>query len=221
MLIVSVDGGCPGVKNVEAGVIGATSQQYPAADGVDGRRGDRRVRQDRQEAGSRPQASTSSTPASTLITDKPVEGVDLDHRRGRPGDVLGLIPARSLRSRLTDSGRAIGRGRPLAELSAAPPMSSSRGCARRAREPRTSRREQPMFERRRPGRIFEERRAGRSGGSSTSCTAIRRRSRSSSCCSASSSSASLVGGTLLPPVQPVADPAAGHDHRHRRRSRRR
>ena len=29
MLIVSIDGGCPGVKNVEAGVIGATSQQYP------------------------------------------------------------------------------------------------------------------------------------------------------------------------------------------------
>ena len=29
VLIVSIDGGCPGVKNVEAGVIGATSQQYP------------------------------------------------------------------------------------------------------------------------------------------------------------------------------------------------
>ena len=29
VLIVSVDGGCPGVKNVQAGVIGATSQQYP------------------------------------------------------------------------------------------------------------------------------------------------------------------------------------------------
>lgn len=29
VLIVSVDGGCPGVKNIEAGVIGATSQQYP------------------------------------------------------------------------------------------------------------------------------------------------------------------------------------------------
>ena len=27
--IVSVDGGCPGVANVKAGVIGATSQQYP------------------------------------------------------------------------------------------------------------------------------------------------------------------------------------------------
>src|SRR5215211_8018368 len=29
VLVVSIDGGCPGVKNVEAGVIGATSQQYP------------------------------------------------------------------------------------------------------------------------------------------------------------------------------------------------
>lgn len=29
VLIVSVDGGCPGVKNVAEGVIGATSQQYP------------------------------------------------------------------------------------------------------------------------------------------------------------------------------------------------
>lgn len=29
VMIVSVDGGCPGVANVESGVIGATSQQYP------------------------------------------------------------------------------------------------------------------------------------------------------------------------------------------------
>ena len=29
ILVVSIDGGCPGVKNVQAGVIGATSQQYP------------------------------------------------------------------------------------------------------------------------------------------------------------------------------------------------
>jgi fructose transport system substrate-binding protein len=29
VLIVSVDGGCPGVGNVKDGVIGATSQQYP------------------------------------------------------------------------------------------------------------------------------------------------------------------------------------------------
>jgi fructose transport system substrate-binding protein len=29
ILVVSIDGGCPGVQNVKAGVIGATSQQYP------------------------------------------------------------------------------------------------------------------------------------------------------------------------------------------------
>ena len=29
VMIVSVDGGCPGVKNISEGVIGATSQQYP------------------------------------------------------------------------------------------------------------------------------------------------------------------------------------------------
>ncbi len=29
VLIVSVDGGCPGVANIKSGVIGATSQQYP------------------------------------------------------------------------------------------------------------------------------------------------------------------------------------------------
>ncbi len=31
VLVVSVDGGCPGVQNVAAGVIGATAQQYPLA----------------------------------------------------------------------------------------------------------------------------------------------------------------------------------------------
>src|SRR5207237_801515 len=29
VLVVSVDGGCPGVKNVKAGVVGATSHEYP------------------------------------------------------------------------------------------------------------------------------------------------------------------------------------------------
>ena len=59
VLIVSIDGGCPGVKNVEAGVIGATSQQYPLQDGVDGARGDRQ----RQAARDRPDRTASSTPA--------------------------------------------------------------------------------------------------------------------------------------------------------------
>ena len=38
VLIVAIDGGCPGVKNVKAGMIGATSQQYPllmASEGVE------------------------------------------------------------------------------------------------------------------------------------------------------------------------------------------
>jgi len=38
VLVVSVDGGCEGVRNVKAGVIGATAQQYPlkmAVMGVD------------------------------------------------------------------------------------------------------------------------------------------------------------------------------------------
>jgi fructose transport system substrate-binding protein len=38
VLIVSVDGGCPGVKNVKSGAIGATSMQFPllmAAKGID------------------------------------------------------------------------------------------------------------------------------------------------------------------------------------------
>ncbi len=73
VLIVSVDGGCPGVKNVKAGVIGATSQQYPAADGVQGRRSDRRVRQDRQEA--------RADPGPRLLR----HGRRADHRQaGRP-----------------------------------------------------------------------------------------------------------------------------------------
>ena len=62
--IVSVDGGCPGVENVKAGVIGATSQQYPlkmAEMGVQGR-SPRTPRT--APSRSRPRARTSSTPAS-------------------------------------------------------------------------------------------------------------------------------------------------------------
>ena len=54
MLIVSVDGGCPGVKNVKAGVIGATSQQYPLLMASMGVEAIEEVRQDRQEAGADP-----------------------------------------------------------------------------------------------------------------------------------------------------------------------
>ena len=63
VLIVSVDGGCPGVKNVQAGVIGATSMQFPLLMASMGVEAVGRVRQDRQEARAHARASTSTTPA--------------------------------------------------------------------------------------------------------------------------------------------------------------
>ena len=75
VLIVSVDGGCPGVQNVQEGVIGATSQQYPllmAALGIEA------IAQ---------YAADGTLPAPTegkdftdtgvaLVTDNPVDGVE-------------------------------------------------------------------------------------------------------------------------------------------------
>ena len=75
VLVVSVDGGCPGVQNVADGVIGATSQQYPlsmASLGIEAIAA---------------YAADGTLPANTegkeffdtgvaLVTDKPAEGVD-------------------------------------------------------------------------------------------------------------------------------------------------
>ncbi len=75
VLIVSVDGGCPGVQNVEAGVIGATSQQYPllmASLGVEA------VKKWADE-GVKPENTPGKDFYDTgvkLITDKPVDGVE-------------------------------------------------------------------------------------------------------------------------------------------------
>lgn len=74
-LIVSVDGGCPGVKNVEAGVIGATSQQYPllmAALGVE-------AIKKFADSGEKPKATEGKSFFDTgvsLVTVKPAAGVD-------------------------------------------------------------------------------------------------------------------------------------------------
>ena len=74
VLIVSVDGGCPGVKNVAAGVIGATSMQFPlkmAAMGVE-------AVKTYTETGAKPEPSPGLDFYNTgveLITDKPVEGL--------------------------------------------------------------------------------------------------------------------------------------------------
>lgn len=70
VIIVSVDGGCEGIKNVGAGVIAATSQQYPlkmAAMGVDA--GIEYAKSGKKVAG-------YTDTGVTLIAAKPVAGVD-------------------------------------------------------------------------------------------------------------------------------------------------
>jgi fructose transport system substrate-binding protein len=73
-IIVSVDGGCPGVKNVAAGVIGATAQQYPllmASMGVE-------AAVEYAKTGKKPMPTPGLDFFNTgvsLVTDKPVDGV--------------------------------------------------------------------------------------------------------------------------------------------------
>nr|WP_210292244.1 sugar ABC transporter substrate-binding protein [Aurantimonas endophytica] len=74
VLIVSIDGGCPGVKNVEEGVIGATSQQYPLDMASKGIEAIAAFAKD----GTVPQPSEGLDFFDTgvnLVTDKPVDGV--------------------------------------------------------------------------------------------------------------------------------------------------
>ncbi len=82
VLIVSVDGGCPGVASVKDGVIGATSQQYPlmmAALGVE-------AIKKWADSGEKPQPTPGKAFFDTgvaLITDKPAAGVDsIDTTKG-------------------------------------------------------------------------------------------------------------------------------------------
>ncbi|MHA6325273.1 substrate-binding domain-containing protein [Roseivivax sp. CAU 1753] len=75
VLIVSVDGGCPGVANVADGVIGATSQQYPLLMASKGIEAIAAYAAD----GTKPQATEGKDffdTGVTLITDKPVDGVE-------------------------------------------------------------------------------------------------------------------------------------------------
>jgi fructose transport system substrate-binding protein len=73
--IVSVDGGCPGVDNVKAGVIGATSMQFPLKMAQDGIAAIAAFAKD----GTRPQATEGKSfvdTGVTLITDQPQAGVE-------------------------------------------------------------------------------------------------------------------------------------------------
>jgi fructose transport system substrate-binding protein len=75
VLVVSVDGGCAGVNNVKAGVIGATAQQYPvkmAELGV-------KAIADLAKTGKKPTTSDGLdffNTGSALVTDAPVSGLD-------------------------------------------------------------------------------------------------------------------------------------------------
>jgi fructose transport system substrate-binding protein len=81
-LIVSVDGGCPGVESVKAGVIGATSQQYPLLMASLGVEAIAAFAKD----GTKPTVSEGLDFYNTgvnLITDKPADGVpSLDTTKG-------------------------------------------------------------------------------------------------------------------------------------------
>ncbi len=74
VMIVSIDGGCPGVKNVKAGIIGATSMQFPllmAADGVE-------AVAEYAKTGKKPTIPAGKNfvdTGATLVTDHPVPGV--------------------------------------------------------------------------------------------------------------------------------------------------
>jgi fructose transport system substrate-binding protein len=82
VLIVSVDGGCPGVKNVEGGVIGATSQQYPLLMASKGIEAIAAYAKD----GTKPAPTEGKNffdTGVTLITDKPAAGVEsIDSKKG-------------------------------------------------------------------------------------------------------------------------------------------
>ena len=70
VVIVSVDGGCAGIKNVKAGMIAATSQQYPlkmASMGVE-------AGVEFAKGGKKAKGYTDT--GVTLITDHPMAGVD-------------------------------------------------------------------------------------------------------------------------------------------------
>ena len=82
VLIVSVDGGCPGVASVKSGVIGATSQQYPLLMASKGIEAIVAFSKD----GTKPTVSEGLSFFNTgvnLITDAPADGVpSLDSTKG-------------------------------------------------------------------------------------------------------------------------------------------
>jgi fructose transport system substrate-binding protein len=75
VMIVSVDGGCPGVKDVAAGVIGATSQQYPLLMASMGIEAIKKFA-DTGEIPPSTEGLDFFDTGATLVTDKPVDGLE-------------------------------------------------------------------------------------------------------------------------------------------------
>ncbi len=89
VLVVSIDGGSPGVKNVEAGIIGATSQQYPhkmasmALEAITAFEGWHQARENPRSRVLRHRRHADHRQAGRRRA--------FDQRRGRPEALLGLI----------------------------------------------------------------------------------------------------------------------------------
>jgi fructose transport system substrate-binding protein len=83
VLVVSIDGGCPGVKNVQAGIIGATSQQYPHKMASMALETIAEYAKTGQKVDKKTEGLDFFDTGATLITDKPVEGVEsIDTAKG-------------------------------------------------------------------------------------------------------------------------------------------
>ena len=74
VLLVSIDGGCPGIANVKDGVIGATSQQYPLKMAALAMEAIKKFADSGEKPAPTPGLDFFDTGA-TLVTDKPVAGV--------------------------------------------------------------------------------------------------------------------------------------------------
>ena len=82
VLVVSIDGGCPGVDNVAAGIIGATSQQYPLDMAALSLEAIKKFAETGEKPAPTPGLEFFDTGA-TLITNAPVDGVpSVDSARG-------------------------------------------------------------------------------------------------------------------------------------------
>jgi len=82
VLIVSVDGGCPGVRNVKEGILGATAQQYPLQMASLGVEAIRKWIDEGVKPAPAPGKDFVDT-GVTLVTDRPVNGVDsIDTAKG-------------------------------------------------------------------------------------------------------------------------------------------